>query len=235
MPKQALALFRSFLLIFALLSCDDGRIYDTEVILPEEGRVVKFTGEVIGNNNWTDKYSVVLAGFDDEGEYAIITKTVPLTGKTEVVLSGISDEVTRMELCVINRLRKRIVTLQAFECPATTDTIRLEATPIDAGMYATIQDRLFNTTCAACHGYGERAAAGLFLTEGRSHAALVGQPSVKMPGMHLVAEGNAEESVLYQTLASEVSTGWGYDHTKEVLSPAWLELLKDWIDAGAKE
>ena len=184
------------LIILALLSCDDGRIYDTEAILPEEGRVVELTGEVTGSN-WTDKYSVVLAGFGEDSEYAIITKSVPLTGKTKVVLSGISDEVTRMELCVINRLRKRIVTLQAFECPATTDTIRLEAAPVDAGMYATIQDRLFNTTCAACHGYGERAAAGLFLTEGRSHAALVGKESVKVPGMLLVAEGNAEESVLY--------------------------------------
>ena len=34
----------------------------------------------------------------------------------QLTMSGITDEVTTVELCVINKLRKRIVSLVAMEC-----------------------------------------------------------------------------------------------------------------------
>lgn len=216
------------------LACDDGRIYEEVVATPEEGRVVKLSGRLTGAENWSSGYSVVVAGFDDEKEYAIITKAIPSAECREVVLAGISDEVTRIELCVVNRLRKRILTYEAFDCPVTADTIRLDAGSKDLGMYATLQGQLFNTTCANCHGASTHAAAGLFLTEGKSYDALVNQPSVKVEDKLLVAPGDADGSVLYQTLATRISTAWNYDHTKEVLSDAWLGVLEDWIDDGAE-
>lgn len=232
--KKTLA-FCVILLHLVCLSCDDGRIYEEVVAIPEEGRVVKLTGLLTGAENWSSGYSVVVAGFDDTNDYAIITKAIPATECREVVLSGINDEVTRIELCVINRLRKRILSYETFDCPLSADTIRLEAGSMDVGMYATIQSRLFNTTCANCHGASTYAAAGLYLTEGKSYDALVGQPSVKVSGKSLVSPGNADESILYQALGTDISTVWNYDHTKEVLSGAWLDVLEDWIDDGAKK
>lgn len=217
------------------LSCDDGRIYEEHVVIPEEGRVVKLTGELTGAGNWSSGYNVVVAGFDDTKDYAVITKSIPAEECREIVLSGISDEVNRIELCVVNRLRKRILSYGTFDCPLTADTIRLDVGAKDVGMYATIQAQLFNTTCANCHGASTHAAADLFLTEGKSYGALVGQPSLKVTDKLLVSPGNADESILYQAVATDISTTWNYDHTKEILSDEWLDVLEDWIDDGAKE
>lgn len=232
-------IFRSFVLLsvgtFSVLSCDDGRIYEELVDVPEEGRVVQLTGHLSGLGNWSDRYSVVVAGYDDESDYAIITKAVPQTegGEVKVVLSGISDEVSRIDLCVINRLRKRMLSFRSFECPYVADTIRLDVGTLDVGMYSSIQSQLFDKTCANCHGASTFAAAGLYLTPGKSYAALVGQPSAKFPEILLVSPGDADESLLYQTLSSSISQEWSYDHTKEVLSDEWKDIIEDWIDDGA--
>lgn len=230
-------IFMSVFLCLLFTACDDGRIYEENAVMPEEGRIVKLTGQMTGIGNWSSGYSIVMAGFDDESNYAIITKAIPATENQpiEVVLAGINENVTHMELCVINRLRKRILTLRSFDCPVTSDTIRLEIGTLDAGMYSTIQAQLFNTTCANCHGASTHAAAGLYLTEGKSFEALVGQSSTKEEGRMLVQPGNADESVLYRTLATNISAEWNYDHTKEVLSDEWLDVLEDWINNGANK
>ena len=228
----------AFLIIFfnfVFVSCDDGRIYEEHLIMPEEGRVVKLTGNLIGAEKWSSGYSVVVAGFDETKDYAVITKAIPLTECREVVLSGISDEVTHVELCVVNRLRKRILSYGTFECPLVTDTIRLDVGTKDVGMYAAIQSQLFNTTCANCHGASTQAAAGLFLTDGKSYGALVNKYSRKVEDKLLVKPNDADGSILYQALATNISAMWNYDHTKEVLSDEWLDVLEDWIDDGAKE
>lgn len=223
------------LLVLLFTSCDDGRIYEEHVVIPEEGRVVKLTGKLTGAEKWSSGYNVVVAGFDDENDYAIITKSIPADECQEVVLSGISDDVTRIELCVVNRLRKRILSYETFDCPLTADTIRLDIGIKNVGMYATIQGQLFNTTCANCHGASTQAAAGLYLTEGKSYGALVNKYSRKVEDKLLVKPNDADESILYQTLATNISTMWNYDHTKEVLYDEWLDVLEDWIDDGAKE
>jgi len=65
------------LTVLLFSSCDDGRIYEEVVAIPEEGRVVKLTGKLTGAENWSSGYNVVVAGFDDTKEYAIITKAIP--------------------------------------------------------------------------------------------------------------------------------------------------------------
>lgn len=235
MCMKKIGAFGVLLLNLLFFSCDDGRIYEEVIVLPEEGRVVKLTGQLTGAANWSSGYNVVVAGFDDTKDYAIITKAVPMTECKEVILSGINDEVTRIELCVVNRLRKRILSYETFDCPVTADTIRLDVGTKDLGMYATLQSQLFNTTCANCHGASTHAAADLYLTEGKSYDALVNQPSMKVTDKFLVSPGDADESVLYQTLATNISVTWNYDHTKEVLSDSWLDVLEDWIDDGAKK
>ena len=72
----------------------------------------------------------MVAGFDDESEYAIVSKVIPTPetdgGEVEVILSGISEEVTEIELCVINRLRKRYEDLVNQPSTIVNDVLRVK-------------------------------------------------------------------------------------------------------------
>ena len=118
MKKYILFFFLPVLLI-GLHACDEGRIYENAVVATGEGRTVKMTGRISGVDKWSGDYSVVVAGFDDESDYAIVSKVVPASesdnDEIQLTMSGITDEVTTVELCVINKLRKRIVSLVAMK------------------------------------------------------------------------------------------------------------------------
>lgn len=230
-------LFLSVFFCIFLTACDDGRIYEKSVSVPEEGRVVKFKGEITGLDSWSPGYSVVIAGFNDKSDYAILSKSIPTAESLSkgMILAGINDDVTDIELCITNRLRKRILTLRKFDCPRTSDTIRLDVGSLNVGMFSAIQTNIFNTTCANCHGASNHAAAGLFLTEGKSFKAIVGQPSAKEEGRKVVMPDHAEESVLYRVLATNISKEWKYDHTKEILSDEMIDILENWINYGANK
>ena len=131
MKKYILFFFLPVLLI-GLHACDEGRIYENAVVATGEGRTVKMTGRISGVDKWSGDYSVVVAGFDDESDYAIVSKVVPASesdnDEIQLTMSGITDEVTTVELCVINKLRKRIVSLVAMECTEIADTILIHTT-----------------------------------------------------------------------------------------------------------
>ena len=75
MKKYILFFFLPVLLI-GLHACDEGRIYENAVVATGEGRTVKMTGRISGVDKWSGDYSVVVAGFDDESDYAIIITAV---------------------------------------------------------------------------------------------------------------------------------------------------------------
>lgn len=222
--------------IALLSSCDEGRIYDDYDLTTRDGAVALLTGEISGVDSWGDGYNVAIAGFGDE-EYAIVSKNIgqPVDGNTyRVELSGISSEVKTVELCIVNRLRRRVATFASVNLDATSDTIRLAVGDKNVSMFNAIQQQVFNTTCANCHGSSNFAAAGLYLTEGKSYDNLVGVKSRKMTDMMRVNPGNADQSVLYSILSSTASASWNYDHSVEVVDNTTLTLIKDWINSGAK-
>lgn len=214
-------------------ACDDGRLYEHHVAIPEEGRVVKLTGQLTGIDDWANGYNVVVAGFTDDSEYAVISKTVSANeeGKAEIVLSGINDEVQSVEFCVVNRLRKRILTFLKADLQ-TTDTIRMEVNQMNVGMYATIQEQLFNTTCISCHGASTFAAKGLYLTEEKSYGAMVNVPSAIRPDSMLVNPGDATTSVLYHALANDLDATLSRPHHEMISTQAtnWPNIVRDWIN-----
>lgn len=231
-----------FISIFvACYSCDDGRIYEKEVILPQEGISFQLSGQLKGVDSWPENYTVCVAGFTEESDYAVLSKVIaPGNGdEVQVVLSGIKEEVSQVELCVTNRLRKRIVTFARMSAEALHEAGALAALDVgtlDVGMFTALQQELFNASCIACHGANGHAARGLFLTEEKSYQALVGQASQVQEGMLLVSPGKASESLLPRLLREEGLVQ--HSHTdlldakrKSVL----LTLISDWIDAGAKE
>lgn len=216
-------------------SCDDGRLYADRLILPEEGRVVRLTATLDGLDTWTDGYSVVLAGFGEGSDYAVIAKSVQAAddGTVDITMSGVAEEVTTLEVCAINRIRKRVATYYELDCSTLADdTLRIDAGRLDVGMFATIQQDIFDRTCTGCHGEGR----WLDLSAGASHATLVGQPSTVFEGRTRVLPGHAAESVLYTILTTDESANLATDHqTQFTLSDEQFALIEDWIDGGAGE
>ena len=222
-------------LLAVTASCDDGRLYADRLIIPEEGRVVKLTATLEGLDTWSDGYSIVLAGFEDGSDYTVIAKSVQAAddGTVDITMSGVAEEVTTLEVCAINRIRKRVATYYELDCSTLADdTLRIDAGRLDVGMFATIQQDIFDRTCTGCHGEGR----WLDLSAGTSYQTLVGQPSTVFEGRTRVLPGSAAESVLYTILTTSESAGLGTDHqTQFTLSEEQFALIGDWIDDGAKE
>ncbi len=223
----------------ALTACDDGRIYEKTVSY-KEGRIVKLTGTLTGLANWPDDYSIALAGFDGTDEYAVISKAISKNadGQVSIVLSGINDEVNTVRLCVLDRLRRQVMSFRDIELEQTRDTVYMDAGTIDVSMLNAIQQAYFNTTCANCHGASNRAAAGLYLTQGRSYGALVDQSSTRVPGIKMVEPGSAANSLLHIILHQEQVEGITMTHrdlVSEQNEQNILPLIDSWINNGAKE
>lgn len=232
---------RIFALAAALLSaaCDDGRIY-SEVEVDSTGRSARLTATVTGLDRWTDRYTVALAGFADGDDYASISKAVQADGdgRVSMTMNNIPDEVTSVRLCVLDRLRRHVVTFCERSTEGVRDTVRLDPGTVDVSMFNAIQQGFLNTTCASCHGASNYAAAGLDLTAGKAYAALVGKASRKVDGHQLVEPGHAEGSVLHMVLNDEHVDGISMNHfdlVSEKSAQFILPLIDHWIDAGAKE
>lgn len=227
------------LVIVGVTSCDEGRIEAETIVVPQEGFTLKLTGNLSGMDSWPEKYSIVIAGFSESSEYAVISKVVPTPstddGAVEVTLSGIGETVTSLELCVINRLRKRVVTFESIEdFTSTNDTIYMEAGTVNTDMFNAIQEQVFDNYCIGCHGNSTSAAAGLYLTEGNSYSHLVNKTSSINSEMLLVSPGDAQNSFIYYVLSRNGDTR--HDHEDLLSTQTTLRtMITDWINNGAEE
>lgn len=216
-------------------ACDDGKIYDEHVSTEREGGVVSLTGNLQGVDSWPGGYSIVLAGFVGTNEYAQTAQGITLEsdGSVSMTFRGIPAEVTRVEVCAINRLRRRIATFYAVDYEEAADTLRLDMGTVDACMYGVIQSDIFDRSCTACHGGSTEPAAGLYLTAGKSYGALVGVVADRSAdSLLLVNPGEASLSFLHVMLREDVLH---YDHTQIITSANTLQLIDDWINYGAYE
>lgn len=220
-------------LILGLASCDEGRIYNDATLQSEEGGTARFSGTVTGTDTWSQGYTLALAGFEDGNDYALISKNIDSSvcdGQYDVTLSGIPQEVNTIELCAIDRLRRRIATFLCADYNPQVETLQISTDVLDISMSSAIQLEIFNTTCAQCHGGNGHAAAGLDLLAGNSFGNLISVPSRKIPGMDRVAPGQSTESELFLILNTDLSADWNYDHSVEVVDTEKLDLIRNWID-----
>lgn len=218
----------------SLSSCDEGRIYNDSIILAEEGGgTVHFSGNVTGADTWSQGYTLALAGFEDGNDYALISKNIDISasdGVCNVTLSGIPADVTTIELCAIDRLRRRVATFLSADYNVQSPTLQISAEMVDMSMSAAIQTEIFNTTCVQCHGGNGYAAAGLNLLAGNSFPNLISVPSRKIAGINRVTPGRSAESELFLILDTDISADWNYDHSVEVVRQEKLDLIRNWID-----
>ena len=223
-------------------ACDDGRIYP-ETAATAEGKTVVMEGVLNGLDNWSSNYRVSIAGFEDANdEYASVSKVITTSdikdGKTTVELSGLKSEIKLVRLCILDRLRRHIVTFNEVDVSNATEPVKMDVGTVNISMFNAIQQNYFNTTCANCHGASNRAAAGLYLTEGKSYNALVGADSRKVEGKKLVEPNNAANSVLHMVLNQQSVEGISMDHydlVSEKNKLTILPLIDSWINNGAKE
>ena len=230
-------------LTLAFLSCDDGRIYEEEYVPDTSGKVMKLSAQISGFDTWARGYSVVLAGFEEGNEYAVITKPVPHpkedNEKVEMIMSGIPNNVSNLQLCVVNRQRVLVHTYAKMKCDANaTDTIRMENVVADVNMYDAVQQQVFNDveySCYRCHS-GKSPAGNLQLVDGQSYSSLMHKKSGVDKDKNAIAPGDADASTLYLILGTELGKQCAYDHSNILInSYTDIALIKDWINNGAKE
>lgn len=91
---------------------------------------------------------------------------------------------------------------------------------------------IFTSFCISCHTPGGTASF-LLLTSG-SYSNLVNKPSTFTSGGTLVVSGNSADSVLYKRVSGS-SVGARMPKGLAPLSSSDQDLIKTWIDEGAKD
>ncbi len=242
--KYFIVILLSFFTL-AFLSCDDGRIYEEDYLPDTSGKVMKLTATISGMDSWAKGYSLVLAGFDKNEDYAIITKPVPFPkedkGEVELIMSGIPQDVTTLHLCVVNRQRELVHSYAEIKCdPNEKDTIRMEGIQKDVNMFDVVQAEVFSDEeygCTKCHGETGSFAGGVNLLKGHSYDCLINKKSnVAGQDTTVITPGNADVSTLYLILGTKYGERLRYPHSNILInSYANISLIRDWINNGAKE
>ena len=95
-----------------------------------------------------------------------------------------------------------------------------------------IQDTIFTPICTACH-VGATAPRGLRLDAGNSYALLVNVASVEVPGLFRVNPGNPDQSYLVQKIEGTAAVGARMPLGGPPLPQDRIDLVRQWIVAGA--
>ncbi len=232
------SIFASLLALMTLVACDEGDIVDNDEGLKAEGKTASLTATLTGVASWSTQYSIVLAGFAEGSDNAIVQKKLQATdGEPLATTLTLTDNaIATVELCVTNRLRQRVVTFVSVPVSQLEgDTIRLDAGHLDIGMYKAIQDLVFTGTCARCHGLGATPAGNLTLVEGQSYGQLVGHEARRPENGIRVVPGKADESLLHKVIHGDPQAGVNFDHANMIKEQTTITLIDNWINAGADE
>lgn len=219
-------------------SCDEGKIYPSEAGSGNEGFSVVMTGNVVGSSDYGSGYSLALAVFEEGSDFAEISKRVDgeEENSKDVELSNVNIKEGTAELCVINSLRKRVITFASLPVSGVKsgETITFNVGDVDVSQYGAIADRIFATTCIQCHGATGHSAAGLDLNREQAYAMLVDVASVVEPGKMRVAPGDSRESTLWEAVATDLSASWNFNHSN-LLPQEQSGFIENWINNGAEK
>jgi hypothetical protein len=99
-----------------------------------------------------------------------------------------------------------------------------------------IQTSIFDTNCAlsGCHA-GASPQMGMNLSAGQSFSNIVNVPSMENGALNRVTPGDADNSYLYLKITGAAGiTGSRMPLGRAPLSQTQLDLVRDWIEAGAE-
>ena len=218
-----------------LVSCDDGKIYPDNSTIETTGFTLTMKGELTGCGQYDNtNFTVALAAFEDGNEFAVVSKNL-YDGSDDVTVTNIDRKVSTVEICIINRLRKRVFTLVSENVDGKTGSdVVFNVGDVNVSMFAVINSEIFTKTCIQCHGGTGTSAAGLDLNPEKAYADLVGVPSRVVEGELIVASGDASASTLWQIVATDISDTWNYDHSN-LLTTDKSSFIESWINKGAND
>ncbi|MCZ6855690.1 MAG: CHRD domain-containing protein [Gammaproteobacteria bacterium] len=189
---------------------------------------------------------VNLSGLDDATGVGIFQAPVGQNGAEELTLVQDSNDVAHWSLENLSLTASQSMALssQGFylsvQTPAWTGgEIRGQLTPESSTpgsevTFAETQIQIFTPNCAVsgCHS-GPGAPLGLDLSEGLAYGNLVGVASGQNPNINRVEPGDADNSYLVQKL--EGNAGTQMPLNRPPLPSAQIQMVRDWINAGALE
>jgi hypothetical protein len=102
----------------------------------------------------------------------------------------------------------------------------------ETALFSQIQESVFAAFCIQCH-QGAAAPLGLRLDGGNSYAMLVGVASAQVPVLLRVEPGAPADSYLVRKLEGNAAVGGRMPLGGPPLPAASLDLVREWIAAGA--
>lgn len=228
-----------------LVGCDDGHVDDPVYHHTSDSYTVEITGVFKSIDTWNGTYAIAAACFDGTNNYTLTQKVIPSSaGDTEqsIRLSNVPTNAKTVEIAVVNTLRKRIATLYSYEIPEDqrySDIIELDVGTLNVGMFGAINQCVFQgsaTNCSRCHA-ASRPAANLDLSAEHAYNNLINVQATKDDALKRVMPGDATNSFLYKVIA-EGDEKVGYSHVGLFADDAYkpfIDIIKAWIDGGAKE
>lgn len=219
-----------------LSACDEGKIYPDDVVAGDDGLSITVKGDFSGCAGYADSgYGIVVAAFKDGDNYATVSK--PITdGSEDVVLKNVDPSVSTVEVCVITRLREKVISFASKDVDVTdgSSDIIFNAGEVNVEPFNAINHNIFATSCIQCHGATGVSAASLNLMAGEAYRNLVNVPSSVVAGEMRVRPGDAAASTLWQVLATDISEAWAFDHSN-LLTPERSGFVEYWINSGADD
>ena len=100
---------------------------------------------------------------------------------------------------------------------------------------SSVQSEVFNASCAFSTCHAAPGASGLVLEDGSAWSALVTVESADNPGAILVIPGDANGSYLVQKLRGDAGIVGDEMPAGNPLDAERIQLVVDWIDAGAAD
>ncbi|WP_300762227.1 hypothetical protein [uncultured Parabacteroides sp.] len=216
-------------------SCDDGDLHPEETG-GTEGLKVSMEVSFSGLDAWPSAYQIVLAAYGNDSGNPLMSKQIPAPkSEDETVsldLNGLHEDAKTIGISILTKGRKLIYNFYTYDISNGTDDVTLPVSKIDIASYDRIQHQVFDNYCAACHGAGDKAAAGLYLTEGKSFTNLVNAKSTLSTSKKRVEPGMPSYSFLIDILTGDIVN---YNHTDVLPQDELVTLIKTWIKDGAKE
>ncbi|OFV82126.1 MAG: hypothetical protein A2Y78_09795, partial [Acidobacteria bacterium RBG_13_68_16] len=112
------------------------------------------------------------------------------------------------------------------------DQLIVTVTAAATATLSAIQAQIFTPICASCHPPNQ----GMDLRAGQTFASVVGVSSSEQPSLQRVKPGDPDNSYLYRKITGAAGiTGVQMPFGGPPLSAAQIQLIHDWILAGAQD
>lgn len=224
---------------------------DTTVGILPDSITVTFNADVFASSLTTTNFQLQRAGgddsFDDGNEVPLtVTAVDPIAGNARGATVDISANSSVDDLYQFTAVGTGAAPLIADSGAVLDgdqdgseggDFIRTftVATAPPSGLQATlssIQTEIFTPICSSCHGAGV-ANAGMRVDDGSAFSNLVSVASSEVPSLFRVEPGDPDNSYLIQKLEGSAAIGVRMPLGGPFLSQDDINVIRQWITAGA--